>query len=475
MTFMITDVKSQHIRIIFTVLFSVLSSLGYSADFQIDSQESFDRLSKASFAPGDIILFKRGLTVKGMFAPQGDGTAEKPIKITVYGDGEDRPVIQAEGKVPAGIFLQNVCFWEVSGLEITNTDGSDNDQGDLFGIYILADKGEKVYEHIVIEDNYIHQVNGKVEGKGRGGIHVQIKKLKESRFHNLRIVGNKIAYVGGVGIGNRSDCGGVDVHEDGTYTAKNLWTSVYVADNHVSYTGRNCIIARVSKDAIYERNILAHSSRYSTGHSIFNFDTDNIKIQYNEAYGNVGDGGMDRGGFDADYNSVNTYIQYNYSHDNNWFCGIMKKPNHNVIIRHNISQNDKEGIYFYGFEGQKKATKIQIYNNTHFVAAGLSVKVFAEDRTPLNSIFEKNIFYFAGEGQWGKKAAGIRTSFDNNLYFNITPHPSDKRAQQGDPLFVKPGDTGTEINLKTMDALSGYQLKPASTFKEYGARLPMWQ
>ena len=32
----------------------------------------------------------------------------------------------------------------------------------------------------------------------------------------------------------------------------------------------------------------------------------------------------------------------------------MKKRNRNVVIRYNLSQNDKEGIYFYGFENEKK-------------------------------------------------------------------------------------------------------------------------
>ena len=72
---------------------------------------------------------------------------------------------------------------------------------------------------------------------------------------------------------------------------------------------------------------------------------------------NVGEGGIDRGGFDVDYNCVNTFIKYNYIHDNLWFCGIMKKRNRNVVIRYNLSQNDKEGIYFYGFENEKKAKK----------------------------------------------------------------------------------------------------------------------
>ena len=167
--------------------------------------------------------------------------------------------------------------------------------------------------------------------------------------------------------------------------------------------------------------------------------------------------GMDRGGFDADYNCVNTFIQYNYSHDNLWFCGIMKRRNRNVVIRYNVSENDREGIYFYGFEREKQARDIHIYNNTHYVRRGLNVRVFAEDRTPLNTRFENNIFFFEGKGHWGRKARGIGTTFDNNLYYNISPHGTDKRGQTAHPRLVAPGRAGTGIDLETMADLAGYR------------------
>ena len=229
---------------------------------------------------------------------------------------------------------------------------------------------------------------------------MHMKGLKKSIYDDLRITKNRIINVGGVGIGNTSSASQVKFDGSKTKTSY-LWTNVYVADNYIDHTGRNSIIARCSKDAIYERNVLANSSRYDTGHSIFCFNTDGIKIQYNEAYGNVGKGGKDRGGFDADYNCVNTYIQYNYSHDNMWFCGIMKRPNRNVIIRYNISQNEKEGIYFYGFNSSKDAENIHIYNNTHYTKKGLKINVFPEGRTPLNTLFENNIFYFEENAKWG--------------------------------------------------------------------------
>lgn len=433
---------------------------GDAKEYYIDSQRQFDALRMATFLPGDAILFKKGRQFSGMFAPSGSGTERSAITIGSYGHG-GRPRIDAGGKNLAGLLLRNVAYWEVNGLEITNTDGTDNDQGDLFGIYVLAKGVEGVFRHIHIDACYIHDVNGLVAGKHRGGIHVHVQDCESTIFDDLRLTNNRIVRVGGVGIGNASSCGRIEFRK-GSTISHNLWTRVYVAGNVIDGTGRNNVIARVSKDAVYERNRLANSSRCDTGHSIFCFHTDGIRIQHNEAYGNLGEEGKDRGGFDADYNCINTFIQYNYSHDNMWFCGIMKRPNRNVVIRYNISQNDRRGIYFYGFERQREARNIHVYNNTHCTRRGLGVRVFPEGRTPVNSRFENNIFFFEGRGAWGKNAGGINTIFRNNLYFNIPAHKSDTSPLVADPLFLQPGVAGTDIELNTMKALLGYQLKPAS-------------
>ena len=215
----------------------------YAERYLISSQSDFDRLKTNTFQPKDVILFKKGVRFTGMFSPEGKGISGSPIRIDVYGQGH-QPRIDAKGKERAGLLLRNPSFWEVNGLEITNSNGTDDDQGELFGIYVLADKREGIYEHVYINNCYIHNVNGKVGGKKRGGIHVHIKKLKKSIFHDLRITNNRICHVGGVGIGNSSSCGKIEFRkadEIGHY----LWTDVYVADNYVNFTGRNNIIARV--------------------------------------------------------------------------------------------------------------------------------------------------------------------------------------------------------------------------------------
>ena len=452
------------------IMFAMTASC-LAADYRIDSQEKFDELRESRFQPGDVIQFKRGKRFKGMFAPRGAGNKDAPVIIKAYGKGS-RPRIDAGGANTAGLKLKNVQWWEVSDLEITNTDGSKKDQGDLFGIYVLIEKKEGVFKHIYIDDCDVHNINGNVAGKRRGGIHVHVKKCKKTWIDDLRITNNRVTRIGGVGIGNDSTCASVEIRPNDEIT-KNLWRNVYVAGNYIDETGRNNVIARVSKDAIYEYNTLANSSRYDTGHSIFCFNTDGMRIQFNEAYGNVGEEKMDRGGFDADFNCINTYIQYNYSHDNMWFCGIMKRPNRNVVIRYNISQNERKGLYFYGFEDEKAAENVHIYNNTHFTRKGLKAYVFPQNRTPINTRFENNIFYFEGEGLWTKNSKGINTSFDNNLYYNLSLFPGDSNAITSNPLFVRPGKAGTDIDLKTMKDLRGYRLKTRSPAIDRGKSIEM--
>ncbi len=458
---------------VYTGLLVVLfGTSGEATEHRIDSQADFDFYKAAVFEAGDTILFRRGSVFQGMFAPRGSGTKNACIRLATYGEGH-RPVIHALGKERAGIFLKNGEFWEIDGIEITNSDGTDEDQGTLFGICVLARDTGKTHRHIYISNCHIHDVNGKVAGKGRGGIHVLVQGEKPARFHDLRIVGNTIERVGGVGIGNNSPHAkvlfGPRVQNQ---NADHFWTSVYVAGNFVDRTGRNSIIARVSEDAVYEYNVLAHSSRYSTGHSIFCFNTRGIKIQCNEVYGNVGAGGKDRGAFDADYNCTHTYIQYNYSHDNLWFCGIMKRPTRHVFIRYNISENDRQGIYFYGFENEQSAQHVHIHNNTHYVSKDYDVEVFCEDRTPINSVFENNIFHFEGKGRWGKHSRGINTRFNNNLYFNIPPHPSDRNPVQGDPLLRASGQGGYRIDVRTRTGLLGYRLTAESPCIDVGCIIP---
>src|SRR5690606_32969429 len=175
----------------------------------------------------------------------------------------------------------NGQYWEITNLEVTNTDGTISDQGQLKGIYVVA-QNSGTMNQITVKNCYVHDVNGQVGGKKRGGIHVHvIGDSVKTKFHKLLIEDNVIKNVGGVGIGNASD--GPDIDEEGYYP----WTKVVIRGNRIERTGRNGIIVRYSVDPLVEYNVLAYNSRFSTGHSVFNFNTIGCIMQYNEAYGNT--------------------------------------------------------------------------------------------------------------------------------------------------------------------------------------------
>ena len=77
---------------------------------------------------------------------------------------------------------------------------------------------------------------------------------------------------------------------------------------------------------------------------IWTYNSNNITIQYNESYGNLGDR-VDGDGFDMDGGTTNCILQYNYSHDNDG-AGYLQaqfpdaQEHSGDIIRYNISQND---------------------------------------------------------------------------------------------------------------------------------------
>jgi hypothetical protein len=462
----------------------IFAPLAYGEDIHISTQADFDTYRQATLDPGDNILFERGKVFTGMFAPKAVGLAGNVITITAFGDGP-KPIIHNNGAiyphpvragatVSAGVLLFNAEYVELSGLEITNNNGG-NQSEDLIGIYVLAEDTGKYHNHIYIEDNYIHHVNGAVAGKKRGGIHIHGYSPTTSStasYNDVRIVNNTIDHVGGVGIGTDID-DLVDAHDFVGTNRTNAMTNLYVASNWVGNTGRNSIIARDSDYAVYEYNTSANSSRQDTGNAFFNFRTLGIVFQYNEAYGNTGEADdIDRGAFDADYNSRDTIFQYNYSHGNHWFASIMKRPNATVIYRYNLSVNDLYGAYHYGFESATDATNIKIYNNTHYFRKNISPEIVGPllERTPLESTFNNNIFYSEGSGTMGVNADnGHNVTYDTNVYYNVTPPESEVNALTANPRFVAAGAEPYDVDMEFgRDVLAGYKLRVSSPYIDSG-------
>ena len=448
--------------------------------FRIRSQADFDTYRAATFSAGDRILFAQGRIFNGAFTPTGSGRAGAPIVVAAYDpatgevfedDIENKPVINGNGAVNAAFYLENGEYWEISNLELTNTDGSRRDQGPLRGIHVVG-RDAGILNHIVIRHCYVHSVNGEVGGKEHGGIHIHVLGDEtRTRFDGVLIENNVIRNVGGVGIGNQSTWRGLT--SDDYYP----WRDLVIRGNRVERTGRNGIIVRMAIAPLVEHNVLAFNSRFSTGHSVFNFNTIDCVMQFNEAYGNTGNlrNDRDRGGFDADWSARGTVIQYNYSHDNHWFAGIMRRAvNEDVVIRYNISQNERLGAYFYGFPRDAGVRNVQVYNNTHFFRAGLNAAIFANprphNRTPIETAFWNNIFVFEDAGAWGIEPDPETTEFSHNLFFNVEPR--GRHSVTGDPRLVAPGTGGRDIDMRDPDRLAGYRLRPDSPAIGAGREVP---
>jgi len=432
----------------------------------INNQVDFDLYKNGEFNPGARIYFAAGKIFNGRFSPKGSGTITNPIKLTAYNPDTDeiyvdpidnKPIINGQALSYSTFYLYNGANWEINNLEITNTDGTDGDQGKLKGIYVVAEDIGTV-DNITIRNCYVHDVNGKVEGKERGGIHVHVKGTQtKTKFHNLLIEDNYVKNVGGVGIGNQSSWKSI------TSSDYHPFTNYIIRGNRIESTGRNGVIIRASINPIAEYNVIAYSSRYSTGHNMFNFNTRDCVMQYNEAYGNTGDiGDKDRGGFDADYNCENTTIQYNYSHGNHWFLGIMRKYNKGITVRYNISINERVGAYEYGFPSDTGVEDVLIYNNTHYFGAGLNASPFAspsKERVPINTTLKNNIFYFEEASTWAV-SPDESCFLSNNLFFNITA--KGENALTSNPLFENAGDAPTDIDMTNLERLAGYKLNENS-------------
>jgi len=135
--------------------------------------KSLEKISETTFNAGETISLMRGDTFEGCVTLNGAGTAESPITLTAYGEG-DRPFIKGPGDD------ESVCVtipassqgWHIIGVEIGHA---------RKGIKILSRERNRYY---YFEDLYIHDINN--------------KKWKENwDMQNWTYWGHSISLVGG--------------------------------------------------------------------------------------------------------------------------------------------------------------------------------------------------------------------------------------------------------------------------------------
>ena len=173
--------------------------------------KTLDKVNDLNLEPGDTVLLKKGSVFEDQalkFTKEDSGTAEAPVKISTYGEGE-RPKINTnghglwelnygtpldnqnhkwKGTVSSSILIEDAEYLEIEGLELTNDRNSATDTEkdkayndayamDRTGVAGVA-KDNGTVDHIVLNDLYIHDVTGNVYNKHmtNGGIYFIVAK-----------------------------------------------------------------------------------------------------------------------------------------------------------------------------------------------------------------------------------------------------------------------------------------------------------
>jgi hypothetical protein len=437
--------------------------------------KSLARVNSTTFLPGQKILLKSGSVFHGQLWPKGSGAEGSPIVVSSYGGGV-RPAIECDGAAEDAVLLKNQEYWEIENLDVTNTGEKPAVRR---GVHLaLQDFGEA--HHIYIRNLVIHDVNGADSLKQNGGInYTSDGDAKRSRFIDLRIENNEIYHVDRSGIFGWSD----------NWVRRRWFPSlgVIVRGNSLHDIGGDGIVVVAAQGALIESNVVGRANQRSEDYNvaIWAWSSDDTVIQFNEAYGTKGE--RDGEGFDSDWNSRNTLIQYNYSHDNDGgfllICNEGKlDPAENIgntgtVARYNISQNDRtRGITLTG-----PISDTKVYNNTIYAGPGrhMDMVLFGDWKGwSSGAFFYNNIFFSEGSARFGygvsRAKNGAYTTapgqgpsqqneFDSNVYFGIAATPDDAHAQTKNPNFIAPGEG--ELGVLT---LRGYALKADSEVRTDG-------
>lgn len=443
--------------------------------------KSIERVNQEHFIPGDQILFARGgIWENQTMQPQGSGSDSEKIVIGSYGEG-DMPQIRINGRMKDAIYLCNQEYWEISGLDISNTvegftqisNGGiptgnlverDPEQGKLLGDYRgihIAGRDVPTLKGFWLHDLKVHDVTGVVTwigdtglrdpgivnntgsdgSKRTGGLLIECLSptgkqptqfsdivIEKNEFINNSFCGITVKQWNGSGNqygenpgwANRNGSKGAPDYEDSNWYPH---SNIIIQDNYINQGASayacNGIYLTSSRDSVIQRNVLEHIGTCG----IELYFTDNVAVQYNEVSDVVKKGGgADDNAIDPDWRVTNALIQYNYVYDCGegfLLCGV---DFNSGVIRYNLVQDCGRSYVHYSMgKGY-----FQIYNNVFYRSKdGNGTSNFDPWGNGKASYFN-NVFY-DGKGTGFSYSGGSNFSYYNNAYFGTKAPGKDSR------------------------------------------------
>jgi len=285
--------------------------------------KSLEKISAATFAPGDSILLRRGSRCAGSLVPKGSGEDGRPIRIGAYGEGL-LPVIEA-GAAEAAVKLLNQQYWEIENLETTG--------GNPYGVFIGATPGSLVLRHFVLRDLVVHDVGGTPKQKASGL--VVIAAAKGITLEDI--------LVDGVTAYRTSQWAGIYVSGSDT-RARNIVVRNSIVhdvdgDGIVLFAAEN---GRIEKSAAW-RTGLQERETIGTPNGIWTWTCRNCIVENTEGFW-IDSPGVDGGVYDIDWGNDDNTVQFNYAHDAQGYCaaifGAGKRATTNAVLRYNVCVNN---------------------------------------------------------------------------------------------------------------------------------------
>jgi beta-glucanase (GH16 family) len=457
-----------------------------------------EKVNSTTFNGGDAVLFEGGKTFTGSLtftAANVKSTPSAKFTVGAYGTGKPTITSTSTGANSAAVMVNGV-----SGFVLQDCILRPGPTSARAGVWIQnSSSGAPIAEDITVQRC---DVGGFHYAPTDFGAEIFITGYPGSAtgaVKNVKILSNTLHGLNGptspddngiAGWGNGKNI--LDV----TYRG-NLVYDIGGSPDKFSGSLGNGILSNGVNGGTVEHNIVhdvgANTNTCGGPGGIWAVSSNAVTIQFNEVYkvrpanGTYPGKGCDWVAYDLDFDVTNSYVQYNYSHDNfgSALLAYSSGTWGNNTYRFNVSERDGNGDATYGGSAvtitHSPAQPIKIYNNTFYIDGRPTTgnkKTYAllsnngsKITLPAGSVIGNNIFSITPQSFYGARVApymyfpyGLSGGVINNNVFHSTAttkewriggtaHASladyraatgyDSSSKESDPLLVSPGQGGT--------------------------------